>query len=482
MINYKAVLYVVGFLIGLTGLLMLTSIPFSLYYNSNDLIPLLACSTGSILVGIVIWFLTRKNRNEIKIREGYLIVSSGWIIMSVIGALPFMLHGSIPSFTDAFFETMSGFTTTGASILNDIEGVPPGLLFWRSMTQWIGGMGIILLSIAILPILGIGGMQLFKAEVAGPSKDKIHPRVRETAKRLWGIYVIFTVGQALLLLSGGINVLDAVCHSFCSLSTGGFSTKNASAAYFHSPYIEYVIIIFMFIGGTNFSLHYLALHGKFSAYWKNEEFRFYLIFTFVIVILVTLFLTLHNSLPLEQAFRETAFSIVSILSSTGFANTDYEAWAPFFSTIFLILLLFGASAGSTSGGIKMIRHYLLFKNSFYELKRLIHPNAVIPVRYNERAVSPDIIIKIGAFVILYLVVWAAGSIIMAFTGLEFATAFGSVAACLGNIGPGLGSTGPSGNYSEVTVFGKWFLSSIMLLGRLEIYTIFLIFTPALWKK
>jgi trk system potassium uptake protein len=482
MINYKAVLYVVGFLTGLTGLLMLTSIPFSLYYNSNDLIPLLACSTGSILVGIVIWFLTRKNRNEIKIREGYLIVSSGWIIMSVIGALPFMLHGSIPSFTDAFFETMSGFTTTGASILVNIEGVPPGLLFWRSMTHWIGGMGIILLSIAILPILGIGGMQLFKAEVTGPSKDKIHPRVSETAKRLWGIYVVLTAGQALLLLSGGMNFLDAVCHSFGTLASGGFSTKNASVAYFHSPFIEYVIIFFMFIAGTNFSLHYLAMHGKLSAYWKNEEFRFYLIFTFVIVILSTLFLTLQNSLPLEQAFRETAFSIVSILSSTGFANTDYEAWAPFFSTIFLILLLFGASAGSTSGGIKMLRHYLLFKNSFYELKRLIHPSAVIPVRYNERAVSPDIILKIGAFVILYLVVWAAGSVVMAFTGLEFSTAFGSVAACLGNIGPGLGSTGPVGNYSEVTVFGKWFLSGIMLLGRLEIYTIFLIFTPALWKK
>jgi trk system potassium uptake protein len=377
---------------------------------------------------------------------------------------------------------MSGFTTTGATILINIENLPPGLLFWRSMTHWIGGMGIILLSIAILPILGIGGMQLFKAEVAGPDKDKIHPRVRETAKRLWGIYVVLTAGQAVLLFFGGMNFLDSVCHAFGTLASGGFSTKNASIAAYHSAYIEYVVIIFMFLAGTNFSLHYLALHGKLKSYWHNEEFRFYLLFTLTAVVGTTIYLTLHNTLPLEQSFREAAFSIISILSSTGFANTDYEAWAPFFSTMFLILLLFGACAGSTSGGVKMVRYYLLFKNSFFELRRLIHPNAVVPVRYNGRAIHTDTIMKVSAFVVLYLIVWALGSVIMAFTGLEFSTAFGSVAACLGNIGPGLGSTGPVGNYAEVTTFGKWFLSGIMLLGRLEIYTVFLIFTPALWKK
>jgi trk system potassium uptake protein len=482
MINYRIILQIIGFLIALTGALMLSSVAFSIYYSSNDFYPLLFSSIGSIITGFLLWYFNKDQKQEIKIREGYLIVSLGWIVMSVVGAVPFILHGSIPVFSDAFFETMSGFTTTGATILKDIETLPSGLLFWRSMTHWIGGMGIILLSIAILPILGIGGMQLYKAEVAGPNKDKLHPRVRETAKRLWGIYVMLTFSQASLLFIGGMDVLDSVCHAFGTLASGGFSTKNASIAAYHSAYIEYVVIIFMFLAGTNFSLHYLALHGKLKAYWQNEEFRFYFLFTAAVVLGITLYLIFHNSLPIEQSFREAAFSIISILSSTGYANTDYEAWAPFFSTLFLILLLFGACSGSTSGGIKMIRHYLLFKNSFYELKRLVHPSAVIPVRIDERAVHPDTLVKVAAFVILYLVVWGLGSVVMAFTGLEFSTAFGSVAACLGNIGPGLGTTGPVGNYADVTTFGKWFLSFIMLLGRLEIYTVFLIFSPSLWKR
>lgn len=481
--NFKIILNIIGFLLILTGGFMLTAIPFSLYYKSDDIFALLVSGLATCIFGFVLWFSTKKSdTSTITKRDGYIIVASGWIVMSLFGALPFVIHGAIPSYTDAFFETISGFTTTGASILSDIESVPYGLLFWRSLTQWLGGMGIIVLSLAILPILGIGGMQLYSAEVAGPSKDKLHPRVRETAKRLWAIYLALTVAQTLLLMFGGMNLFDSLCHSFTTLATGGFSTKNTSVAHFASPFIQYVIIIFMFIGGTNFTLHYLALHGKISAYFKNEEFRFYLFFVLITVFGTSIFLTLNNSYSVEQALRESSFNIISILSSTGFATSDYEAWAPFFTQFFLVLLLFGACAGSTSGGVKMLRHYLLMKNSLLELKRLIHPQAVIPVRYNGKAVSNDIISKIAAFVLLYLSVFIVGSLILAYTGLEFSSAMGSVAACLGNIGPGLGSTGPVANYGHVSETGKWVLSFIMLLGRLELFTVLIIISPAFWRK
>jgi trk system potassium uptake protein len=480
--NFKIIINILGFLLVLTGGFMMTGIPFSVYYKSDDIPSLLISGGLTALTGFILWFLTRNNDKEIGKREGYLIVTSGWIAMSAFGALPFVFHGSIPNYTDAFFETISGFTTTGATILTDIEELPYGLLFWRSLTQWLGGMGIIVLSLAILPILGIGGMQLYHAEVAGPTKDKIHPRVKETAKRLWGIYFILTMSQTVLLIFGGMNLFDSLCHSFTSLSTGGFSTKNASVAHFTSPFIQYVIIVFMFLGGTNFTLHYFALHGKVTAYFKNEEFRFYLFFVLLAVVGTSIFLIIHHPHNVEESFRESAFNIVSVLSTTGFATADYEAWAPFFTQFFLFLLLFGACAGSTSGGIKMLRHYLLLKNSLLELKRLIHPQAVIPVRYNGKAVSNDILSKVAAFVLLYLSVFVIGSLLLAFTGLEFSSAMGSVAACLGNIGPGLGSTGPVANYGHVSELGKWVLSFLMLLGRLELFTVLIIFSSAFWKK
>jgi trk system potassium uptake protein len=480
--NFKIILHFTGFLLLIVGTLMFAGIPFSLYYGSNDIPAILISGLITSSFGIILWFLTRRNKNtEIKKREGYLIVSVGWIAMALFGTLPFIIYGDISSFTDAFFETMSGFTTTGATILVDIESQPYGLLFWRSMTHWIGGMGIIVLSLAILPILGIGGMQLYQAEVAGPNKDKLHPRVRETAKRLWAIYFILTMTEVVFLLLGGMNLFDSLCHSFGTLATGGFSTKNASIAFYNSPYIEYVIMVFMFLGGTNFALHYYAIHGNFKSYLKDEEFRFYISFLGITITGSALFLFIYNSVELEKSFRDSAFSIMSILSSTGFATVDYEKWHPFFTLMFLFLLLFGACAGSTSGGVKMVRYYLLIKNSVYELKRLIHPQAVIPVRYNERAVTNEVITKISSFVLLYLFVFAAGSIILSFTGLELSSAMGSVAACLGNIGPGLGSTGPVANYNHVTEVGKWILSFIMLMGRLELFTLLIIFSPSFWK-
>ena len=481
--DFKVILHIIGFLLLLTGSLMLTAIPFSIYYKTDDIPAILISGISTSFFGFMLWFLTRKNDNrEIKKREGYLIVSLGWIVMSLFGTLPFIIYGSIPSFTDAFFETMSGFTTTGASILTDIEALPHGLLFWRSMTHWIGGMGIIVLSLAILPILGIGGMQLYQAEVAGPTKDKIHPRVRETAKRLWGIYVILTGAEAIFLMIGGMNLFESLCHSFATLATGGFSPKNASIAFYQSPFIEYVIIVFMFLGGTNFALHYFALHGRLSSYFKDSEFRFYFTFILITVGLTTLYLFLINDQTLESAFRHSAFSIMTILSSTGFVTVDYEKWAPFFTHFFLFLLLFGACAGSTSGGVKMVRYQLLLKNSLLELKRLIHPSAVLPVRQNGRTISPDIITKVAAFVLMYLAIFGLSSLIMSILGLEITSAMGSVAACMGNIGPGLGSTGPVTNFSSVPDPGKWLLSFDMLLGRLELYTVLMILRPSFWRE
>ncbi|OGU47100.1 MAG: potassium transporter [Ignavibacteria bacterium GWB2_36_8] len=481
--DFKVILHIIGFLLLLTGSLMFTAIPFSIYYKTDDIPAILISGISTSFFGFMLWFLTRKNDNrEIKKREGYLIVSLGWIVMSLFGTLPFIIYGSIPSFTDAFFETMSGFTTTGASILTDIEALPHGLLFWRSMTHWIGGMGIIVLSLAILPILGIGGMQLYQAEVAGPTKDKIHPRVRETAKRLWGIYVILTGAEAIFLMIGGMNLFESLCHSFATLATGGFSPKNASIAFYQSPFIEYVIIVFMFLGGTNFALHYFALHGRLSFYFKDSEFRFYFTFILITVGLTTLYLFLINDQTLESAFRHSAFSIMTILSSTGFVTVDYEKWAPFFTHFFLFLLLFGACAGSTSGGVKMVRYQLLLKNSLLELKRLIHPSAVLPVRQNGRTISPDIITKVAAFVLMYLAIFGLSSLIMSILGLEITSAMGSVAACMGNIGPGLGSTGPVTNFSSVPDPGKWLLSFDMLLGRLELYTVLMILRPSFWRE
>lgn len=462
---------------------MLFGIPFSIYYGDSDILTLLISGLTTSLIGIVMWLVNKKyDKQEISKREGFLIVTLGWIFMSAFGAIPFVIQGSIPSYTDAFFETMSGFTTTGASILKEVEVLPHGILFWRSMTHWIGGMGIILLSIAILPILGIGGMQLYQAEVAGPTKDKIHPRVKETAKRLWAIYVFFTFAETGLLLFGGMNLFDALCHSFGTLATGGFSTKTQSIAFFNSAYIEYVILFFMFIGGTNFTLHYFALHGKIKSYFKDDEFKFYLSLIVITVTLLTFYLIIANTTPIEITFRNVSFSILSILTSTGFATADYELWAPFSSTFFLIMLLLGACAGSTSGGVKMIRYQLLIKNSMAEVKRLLHPNAIVTVRHNGKAVPNEIIAKVSAFVLTYLGIFALGSLILAMTGLDIKSSMGSVAACMANIGPGLGQTGPVGNYSEITIFGKWLLSALMLLGRLELFTVLIIFSPAFWKK
>ena len=482
MIDLKSILRVISFLMILDGIGMLFGIPFSLYYEDNDVSALLETGLSIAVIGGLIFASLRKYKKDIRKRESYLIVGSGWIVMSAFGALPFVVHGSIPSYTDAFFETISGFTTTGASILNDIESLPHGLLFWRSFTQWLGGMGIIVLSLAILPILGIGGMQLFVAEVPGPTKDKIHPRIRETAKRLWGIYLLLTLAETLLLITGGMNLFDALTHSFTTMATGGFSTKQASVAAWDSPFIHYVIIFFMFVAGMNFSLHYFWLRGAWKKLTGNDEFKFYLFFVLGVSVVIAVDLFFHGYGGAEKSFRDSLFQTVSIVTTTGYVTSDYETWGAFYQIVFFILLFAGGCAGSTGGAIKMVRHQLLIKNSLNELKRLLHPRAVIPVRFNKKIVSNDVMANITAFSFWYIAIFLVGMLILSLLGMDFISAIGAAATTLGNVGPGIGTVGPSLNFANVPTAGKWVLSFLMLVGRLELFTILVIFSKSFWKK
>ena len=462
---------------------MMLGISFSIYYGDDDILALLGAGLLTSITGITIWFFTRKtDKLDLGKREGYLIVTLGWVCMSLFGALPFIFNGSIPNFSNAFFETMSGFTTTGATILTNVEAMPHGLLFWRSFTQWIGGMGIIVLSIAILPLLGIGGMQLYAAEVPGITKDKLHPRVKETAKRLWIIYLGFTLAEAVLLMFAGMNFFDAINHSFTTMATGGFSTKNSNTAYFTSPFIQYILIVFMFLAGVNFTIHYLAIHRKFSFFKNNDEFRYYLFLILGVSIFVAIIHLPYVDFSLAETFRQSLFHVVSLVTTTGYVSSNYENWAIFSPMIFFILLFIGGSAGSTGGGIKVVRHLLLFKNGFLELKRLIHPRAIIPVRLNGKAVSSEIISNVQAFFIIYILIFVFGSILLSLMGVDFISSVGAVATCLGNTGPGIGSVGPIANFNHLPEMAKWLLSFLMLLGRLELFTVLIIFTPYFWKK
>jgi trk system potassium uptake protein TrkH len=482
MLNYRLVFQFLGLLLLIEGIFMWLCIPVSILFDDHELLPLGLGGLSSIVFGGGMWLVNLRAHKTLNARDGFLIVSIGWILFSLFGCIPFLLSGEISSFTDAFFETVSGFTTTGASILNEVELLPHGLLFWRSLTQWLGGMGIIVMSLAILPLLGVGGMQLFVAEVPGPAPDKLHPRIKETAKRLWAIYIIFTITEILLLWIGGMDLFDAVCHSFTSMATGGFSTKTASLAYWDSPFIHYVIVVFMFLAGTNFTLSYFAFHLRFRKVWRNEEFRYYLGFILGFTALLTLILSFTEVQSLEESFRHSVFQVVSIVTTTGFVTFDYLSWIPLAGILLFMMMFLGGSAGSTGGGIKILRIVLILKNSSMELKRLIHPNAVIPVRFNRNAVPPDILNNVFAFVSFYIITVIIGVVVMASMGYDLGTSFGAVAATLGNIGPGIGLVGPVENYSHIPVLGKWFLSFLMLIGRLELFTVLILFSPGFWRK
>ena len=480
--NLKVIGNIIGILLLINGLLMLTAVPFGIYHEEGSWKGILVASLVNSVIGFILYYNTKDNENkELKRRDGYLIVILSWIAMSLFGMLPYIFTDQISNVPDAFFETVSGYTTTGASILNDIEILDHGILYWRSLTQWIGGMGIIVLAVAILPFLGIGGMQLFVAEAPGVSVDKLQPRIKETAMRLWQIYISFTVVLFFILWAEGMNSFEAVNHAMTTFATGGFSTKNASIGYFESPLIQYTIILFMFISATNFTLTYFAIKLDFKKVFQNEEFRIYSSFIIFLTAIVFITLYLIDSSYAEETFRSALFSVVSIITTTGFTTVDFTGWTEFITILFFILMFFGASAGSTSGGIKIVRHVVLLKNSYIELKKQLHQQGVFILRFNNSKVPQSVVTNILAFMMLYVVIFSIGSVIMTLMGVDFITAIGSVAATLGNIGPGIGDVGPASNFSSIPDAGKYFLSLLMLIGRLELLTFLLILTPAFWK-
>ncbi len=493
-LNTRIIVHIMGLLLLCNGSFMLVAAFVSGMYKDGVTLDITLAAIVTMLFGVMAMFYTRGHKKEVKRKEGYIVVTLGWIIMSISGTLPYLFSGAIPSITDAFFETISGYTTTGASILNDIEILPEGILFWRSLTHWIGGMGIIVLAIAILPLLGIGGMQLFAAEAPGPAGDKLHPRITDTAKRLWLIYFGYTVAETLLLKLAGMSLFDAMNHSLATLSTGGFSTKNASLAYWsNQPLIQYITIVFMFLAGSNFVLSYFAFTGKVQRIIKDEEFKYYSIFIVLFGIIAFLVVYFKTEVPVsnyhpmvwgeaESAFRHALFQVVAIVTTTGFVTADFTAWTPFLTVFFFGLMFLGGSAGSTAGGIKVMRHLLIIKNGILEFKRTLHTNAVIPVRYNKKTVTEHIVYNIIAFFVLYMLFFIIGSLVLGLMGLDFVSAIGGSASSLGNVGPALGSLNPVSNYASLPNAGKWWCGFLMLLGRLELFTVLILLTPYFWKK
>jgi len=482
-----------GLLLLCNGFFMIMAAIVSGIYDDGVTLDISLAGIITMLIGTVSMFYTRTHKKEVKRREGYIIVTFGWLVMSASGMLPYLFSGAIPGVTNAFFETMSGYTTTGASIVDDIEALPQGILFWRSLTHWIGGMGIIVLAIAILPLLGIGGMQLFAAEAPGPSADKLHPRITDTAKRLWLFYFGYTVAETLLLKLAGMSFFDAINHSLATLSTGGFSTKNLSMAYWNDqPLIQYIVILFMFLAGSNFVLSYYAFKGKIQKVLFDEEFKMYSIFIISFSLIAALVVYVKANVPLsdfhpmvfgeaESAFRHSLFQVVSVITTTGFVTADFTSWAPFLTVLFFGLMFLGGSAGSTSGGIKVMRHLLIIRNGLLEFKRTLHNNAIIPVRYNNKTVDENIVYNIIAFFVLYMLLFIIGSLGLGALGLDFTSAIGGAASSLGNVGPALGSLNPVSNYNSLPELGKWWCGFLMLLGRLELFTVLILFTPYFWK-
>tara|TARA_S200000501_G_scaffold64589_1_gene55551 strand:- start:134 stop:1552 length:1419 start_codon:yes stop_codon:yes gene_type:complete len=444
------------------------------------------------LVGLAMLILNKNHDKQINKREGYLVVVLGWLAMIFSGTIPYIFTGTIDGFSNIFFETTSGFTATGATIINDVEILPEGILFWRSITHWLGGMGMIVFAIAILPLLGIGGMQLFSAESPGPSTDKLHPRITDTAKRLWLIYVTYTLVETICLKLAGMSFFDAINHSMSNIASGGFSTKNESLAYWNSnPLIQYIVIFFMFVAGTNFVLSYFGFKLNFKKIFNDEEFKVYsfLIIGFTVSVALVLYFSTDflsdfdlQIQRIEGVFRHSLFQVVSIITTTGFVTADYTSWTPLLLLLFFGMMFLGGSAGSTSGGFKIMRHLLIIKNGVLQFRKILHPHAIIPLRYNTSSVSNEITYNILGFFIVYMLSFIIGTLVFALFGLDFESALGVSASSLGNVGPSIGSYGPMNTFSELPLLAKWWSSFLMLLGRLELFTVLIIFTPYFWRN
>ncbi|HAJ99846.1 MAG TPA: potassium transporter [Bacteroidales bacterium] len=482
-INLRMIIKFIGILLMIVTPFMAVSAIWSVLYDEHHALRAILISSGiTFFVGFIAVMFTRKHDHKnIGKKEGYIIVALTWVCTSIFGALPFYFYGVFPTYTDAFFETMSGFTTTGASVMQDIEAVSKGILFWRSITQWLGGMGIIVLTLAILPLLGIGGMRLFIAEAPETTTQRLHPRITETAKRLWGIYAVFTLAQTLLLMSGGLSFFDALNHAFTTMSSGGFSTFNDSVAGF-SAFNQYIVIFFMILAGINYSLHYYAIKGQFQKIKSNEEIRMYLLLIAGATILIALALFFGGEARFESSFRDSLFQVVSIITTTGFVSANYLAWAEPLWVLLFLLMFAGGCIGSTAGGIKIVRHLILIKNIRLEFRRLVHPLAVVPIKLNGKALPLDIIYNFLAFFIIYVLAIIVGLMALVAMGVDFESSLGAVVTSIGNVGPGIGSVGPVDNFAHIPLAGKWVLSFLMLIGRLELFTILILLSPSFYRN
>lgn len=482
LLNRKMIFRILGILLYLEGMMFLVCTFVSLLYGESDYIYFVYSLLINVGVGSVLLFLGKNADKNLSRRDGYCIVAFTWLFFTLFGMLPFYISGSIPSVTDAFFETMSGFTTTGASILDNIESLSHGILFWRSFTQWIGGLGIVFFTIAILPIFGVGNQVLFSAEATGVNHDKIHPKISKMAKGLWMVYLVLTVVEAFLLWGGGMNVFDAICHSFTTTSTGGFSTKQSSIAYWNSPFIEYVVTIFTMLSAINFSLYFLIFKGKPWHWLKDVETRFFLMSVGIVTAIITLALYFIKGYGLELAFRRAFFQVVTIHTSCGYATDDYSLW-PHFTIVLIVYIMFaGGCTGSTAGGVKSMRLLIILQNVKNEFNRLMHPRAVLPVKVNGQSVSPSTISTVTTFAMLYIISTFVGWFILMVIGLEMVEALGIAVSSIGNVGPGFGSFGPAFSWSALPEAAKWVSSFLMLIGRLELFGILLMFAPSFWEK
>ncbi|MBC8432283.1 MAG: TrkH family potassium uptake protein [Desulfobacterales bacterium] len=481
--RWRFIFNIVGILTLFLGISMIFPLLFGFHFKDQSIAPLLKSMGITVAAGLLLYLAFRRATVEfISHREGMAIVTIGWTTVGFFGALPFYLSGEFGPFVDCFFESVSGFTTTGSSILTNIEAVSKGLLFWRSFIQWLGGMGIIVLSVAILPFLGVGGMQLYKAEVPSPVPDKLKPRIRETALVLWKVYALISLAEVIMLMIGGMSLYDSLCHTFTTMPTGGFSTKNASIAHYDSVYFDGVIIFFMLLAGINFSLHYQFLRGKTLVFWRDSECRFFLgaVLFLIVVVTINTYGAVYETIG--QSLRYASFQVVSIVTTTGYATADYEMWPAMSQLILLLCMFLGASGGSTGGGMKCIRVMLYLKYCYKELFILIHPRAVQHIKIGGKSIPEDVVRSVLGFMGLYIGLFVISSVILAGMGVDLVTSVAAVAATIGNIGPGLGMVGPTDNFAQIPYMGKWLLIWCMLLGRLEIYTVIILLVPEFWRK
>ncbi|SHH43829.1 TrkH family potassium uptake protein [Clostridium grantii] len=479
--NYKFIFKVLGYLLLIIGVSMLPPFIISIVSKQTDMVAFGVSIALTCLIGFAFTRIS-VTKIRIKVKEGLAIVTLGWIFASIFGALPFYLSGSIPSFVDAFFETVSGFTTTGATIIDDIEVLPMGILFWRSFTHWIGGMGILVVAVAVLPMMGAGGFYVFKAESPGPIADKIVPKIKDTAKILYTSYIIISLVEFILLMLGGMTPFESAVHTFGTLGTGGFSTRNGSIGAFNSSYITIVISIFMVMSGTNFSLYYDVFKGKWRDVIKNSELRLYLSIIGICVLFITIDMNIHLYGDLFTSFKHSFFQVSSIITTTGYTTFDYEQWTTFSKAILFMLMFVGGSAGSTGGSIKVIRILALIKLIKREIVKILHPRAIVSIKIDDKPISDDNLLNISGFFVLYMLIFIFGSILISLEGIGLMGSTSAVAATLGNIGPGFEFVGPTHTYSQFSSFSKLLLSFFMLLGRLELFTVIALLSPKFWKN